>query len=288
MTGAALALTAAIGVALLVAPGPRRGETRTRPSHTLADRVDRWLLQAGLPDVHLVQFLLTTLAVALLAGLATYAVFGGALAALGVAVAVALVPASLHRARRRARRATAADAWPALIEEIRVLTGAAGRSIPRALLEVGLRGPEDMRPAFVAAQREWTISTDFARSVAVLKHLLDSATADVVCETLLVANELGAVDLDRRLAELAEDRRQDTFARRDARAKQGGVRFARRFVIVVPAGMALAGLSLGDGRAAYQSAMGQVLVGVGVAVVGLCWLWSGQMLRLPDEERVFP
>ena len=71
-------------------------------------------------------------------------------------------------------------------------------------------------------------------------HLADP-TADAACETLLVAHEVGGTDLAHRLEALAEDRRQDALGRKDARAKQAGVRFARRFVLVVPVGMALAG-----------------------------------------------
>ena len=94
-------------------------------------------------------------------------------------------------------------------------------------------------------------------------------------------------DLDGRLAELAEDRRADTLGRKDARSKQAGVRFARWFVVVVPLGMALAGLSLGDGRVAYQSGAGQVLVVIGIGLMAACWVWSGRMLRLPEARRVF-
>ena len=155
-----------------------------------------------------------------------------------------------------------------MIEEMRLLTGSLGRSIPQALFEVGRRGPEEMRPAFAAAQREWMISTDFARTVAVLKTGLADPTADAACETLLVAHEVGGSDLDRRLAALVEDRIQDLQGRKDARAKQAGVRFARRFVLLVPLGMALAGLSIGNGRAAYERP-------------------TGQLLKLPDERRVF-
>ena len=75
--------------------------------------------------------------------------------------------------------------------------------------------------------------------------------------------------------------------RKDAEAKQAGVRFARRFVLFVPFGMALAGLSIGDGRAAYESSGGQVGVVMALAMVLGCWLWSGRIMRLPEEERVF-
>ena len=161
------------------------------------------------------------------------------------------------------------DAWPGLIEELRILVGPMGRPVPQALLEVGLRGPAPLRPAFLAAQREWVLSTDFERMVAVLKDRLADPTADATCETLLVVQEVGG-ELDRRLADLADDRRADLRDRREGDAKQAGARVARWFVVLVPAGMALAGLSVGDGRAAYRTATGQVLAGAGIALVVTC------------------
>ena len=51
-------------------------------------------------------------------------------------------------------------------------------------------------------------------------------TADATFETLLVAHELGGTDLGRRLTDLASDRLADVHARKDARARQAGARFA--------------------------------------------------------------
>ena len=174
-----------------------------------------------------------------------------------------------------------------MIEELRLLATSVGRSVPQALFDVGNRGPEELRPAFRAAQREWLISTDFERTLAVLKARLADATADAVCETLLIAHEMGGSDIDRRLHALVEDRIQDLQGRKDAAAKQAGARFARAFVIVVPAGMALVGLTIGSGRAAYASSAGQTAVVAGMAMIGICWYWAGRLMRLPDEDRVF-
>jgi tight adherence protein B len=89
------------------------------------------------------------------------------------------------------------------------------------------------------------------------------------------------------LAALAEDRTADVQGRKDSRARQAGVRFARRFTLLVPLGMALAGLAIGNGRAAYATAAGQLVAVAGVAMVVVCWLWAGRIMRLPEEQRVF-
>jgi tight adherence protein B len=174
-----------------------------------------------------------------------------------------------------------------MIEEVRLLTGSLGRSIPQAMFEVGRRAPTRMQPAFVAAEREWLITTDFTRTMALLKSRLADPTADATCETLLVAYEVGGTELDRRLGALIEDRVQDLRGRKDAQARQAGVRFARRFVLVVPLGMSLAGLSIATGRQAYRTPLGQVFVLAGLAAVASCWWWAGRLMRLPEEERVF-
>ena len=174
-----------------------------------------------------------------------------------------------------------------MIEEIRLQATSIGRSIPQALVEVGRRAPSEMRPAFGAFEREWLISTDFARSLEVLKFHLADPTADMVAETLLVAHEVGGSGLEHRLADLAEDRLNDLQGRKDAQSKQAGVRFARRFVLFVPFGMALAGMSVGAGRSSYSTGLGQVAVVVGIGAVAGCWLWAGRLMRLPDDERVF-
>ncbi len=246
-----------------------------------------WMLQAGLDRVRLRDAAMVLTVAFGMGAVAARACFGAWGPAVVVGAFTTTAPVAIARQRRRARREAAHDAWPRLIEEIRMLTGSLGRSLPQALFEAGRTAPSELRPAFDAAQREWLISTDFSRTVNSLKHQLADATADAVCETLLVAHELGGSDVDRRLGELADDRREDLRYRRDARARQAGVRFARRFVLIVPLGMALAGLSVGNGRAAYATGSGQVAVAVATAMVALCWVWAGRVMQLPDDDRVF-
>jgi len=246
-----------------------------------------WLREAGLEGVDGHQVAAALLLLGALGTLVGALVFGPGPACVVVGVLSAIAPLGSFRARRARRRAAALDAWPRLIDEVRVLTGSSGRSIPHALFEVGERGPTELRPAFAAAQREWLLSTDLDHSLAVLRERLADPTADAVCETLVVAHQLGGTDLDARLRALADDRSRDLQDRKDAMARQAGARFARRFVLLVPAGMALAGLGIGDGRAAYATSSGQAMVVVAVGLVAACWWWAGRIMALPDDDRVF-
>ena len=276
------------GVHLLftrVAFGRRSLTTRT-PRH-FRSTGGAWLRQAGLRDVRWREFIAACSAVGVLAFLLAWAVFGGIVPGAIVGLTVAYVPVASHRQRRVRRIALSQDAWPRMIEEIRVLVTNTGLSIPQALFTVGKRAPADQATSFDVAQREWLLTTDFSRAIAVLKTELAHPSADITCETLLTAHHVGGVDLDRRLRDLAEDRLADVQARKDARAKQAGARFARAFVLVVPVGMALVGLSIGRGRVAYQSAIGQTLVACGLVMVAACWWWAGRIMTVPTEQRVF-
>ena len=266
------------------------GRTRLRlPSFARAsERSNEWLTQAGLIGVRAGQ--LVAVEVVVFAGVTavTWIMFGAALPALLAGLFGSIAILASFRSRRRGLRDEARDAWPYVIEEMRLLTGAVGRSVPVAMLEAGRKSPTaPMRAAFEEAQREWLLTTDFARSTQSVKNALADATADVVCETLLIAHEVGGSDLDRRLLALVEDRRVDLRNRHEAVSRQAGVRFARWFVLAVPLGMALVGLSIGDGHAAYRSTAGQIAVAIGISLVACCWMWASRIMRLPEAQRVF-
>lgn len=292
MTSIALALCAATGVFLLVTVRPQVHDDRPQRGsvvHVVARaerRCELALRRAGLVGVTVGQFAATVTSVAIVAAAATALVIGPGIGAVVVGALAGSAPVAMWRSRRSAARRAAQEHWPRLIEELRVLTGPMGRPIPQALLEVGARGPEALRPAFDAARREWNLTTDFERTVTVLKDGLGDPTADATCETLLVVHEVGG-DLDQRLAALSEDRRRDLHDRKDARAKLAGARTARLFVVLVPVGMAIAGLNVGDGADAYRSNAGQAFVVIGIALVAACWWWAARLMRLPVEERVF-
>lgn len=295
MTALALATVCALGVYLLytalafgwrgMGPGPRLQSATT--GRSVGRAVHDWLAEAGLAEVRPAQFMSVVATLAFVGGLSGFALFGGVVPGGALALLAGSAPVGLYRSRRARRFEAAQEAWPTIIEEIRMQAANLGRSVPQALFDAGGRAPVELRPAFEAAHREWLITTDFARTLDVLKENLADPTADVACETLLIAHEVGGTDLPRRLHALAEDRLADVMSRKDARSKQAGVRFARRFVLIVPAGMAVAGSMIGTGRSAYATPLGQLIVAVAIGFLIVCWVWAGRFLRLPRADRVF-
>lgn len=291
MTAVLLALMAGAGVHLLYtafAFGWRGRAPRPGGSTALPRRMatGEWLVQAGLAEVRLREFLLVLVVLGAAGGGIGFLLFAAPFPAAAIGLACATTPLGIYRNRRTRTIEQAREQWPHLIDEIRLRATTLGRSLPQALFEVGAQGPAPLRPAFAAAQREWRLTTDFARTLDVLKARLADPTADVVCETLLIAHELGGTDIGPRLRALAEDRATDVTARKDAIARQAGARFARRFVIIVPVGMALAGSLIGTGRRAYGTTVGQTIVLAALILLALCWLWAGRFLRLPTTRRV--
>jgi tight adherence protein B len=223
----------------------------------------------------------TRLAIPLGIGGGTWLLLGSApVAAVGATVAFLLTPAIAVRERRR-RAEHLTDAWPRLLDEARVLSGPGGLSLAHALFTAGRSASPALRAAWAEAERTWRLSADLPRSLRAVTRELDDPTSELVCSTLAVIDGAGGGAQAEQLARLAVDRRRDAATRRSAEAELAGARFARRFVLIVPAGMALAGQAVGTGRAAFGSAPGQLAALAAVAVTGACWVWSGRLLTVP-------
>lgn len=257
------------------------------PSLGPRQRAVRWLRQAGLDDVSPEEFFTALLMLFLLGTILGYSVFGTATAAVVCGIFAATFPVSGYRRHRIDRLRIARDAWPRLIDDIRLQYTVMGRSLPTSVTHAGYRSPPSLQAAFDAAHREWLLSTDFERSLDVLRARIGDPTVDLVAETLLAAHQIGGTQVNTRLAALAEDRRQDLAQRHDARSQQSGARFARVFVLIIPAGMAVVGLAIGTGRESYQTSDGQIITVAALVLMMGCWFWAGRVLRLPATERVF-
>ena len=120
-----------------------------------------------------------------------------------------------------------------------------GRSIPQALIEVGLRGPEELGPRS-SSPAAWALTTDSGGPSAC------SRTASRTPQRTRHARPCSSPPKWAATSTAARGPWPRIVVRTSratgGRSQTGGSPVARAFVILVPAGMALAGLSVGDGR----------------------------------------
>lgn len=224
---------------------------------------------------------------ALATGLLASGIFGvGPVALLAAALGASGAFAAAKRVAEQQKRLLR-EMWPQLLDTVRVDLTLTQVPLATALFVAAGRLPPPLAGRFVRAERIWANSVDFDRALAVLAHDCDDAFTDVVCESLRTIAKVPSRQIGRRLHAVASDLRTTVRYAKDAEATLAGARFARRFVVIVPVVMALVGVWVAEGRAAYQTAVGQLVGAVALVVMLGCWWWAGRLLQMPEPPRVF-
>jgi tight adherence protein B len=281
--GVLLGLGTGLGLLLVylsvVAPQrPRRHEPR--PS-----RLQRMLEQAGLRG---------TAPSAVVSGcVATAGVVGASVQVLSrtwpVSTAFALLagylPLALLAGRARRRQRELAEVWPEAVDNLSSAVRA-GMSLAEALAQLGLRGPEPLRPAFAAFAADYQVTGRFNESLDRLKERLTDPVGDRVVEGLRIAREVGGGDLGRLMRNLSVYLREDARTRSELESRQAWAVNGARLAVVAP-WLVLFLLSFQrEVITRYASAAGVVVLVMG----GLCCLLAYRLMvrigRLPRERRI--
>jgi tight adherence protein B len=283
--GAALGLLLGVGLALVVwsltsEPGPARPPGRSR-----ADRRRDALVRAGLEDVTVSQLAATCLGLGLVGFLLAVLVSRSLVIGLAFGVIAAWLPVTLVRLRARRRVDALRDAWPDVVDDLASAVRA-GLSLPEALSQLALRGPEQLRPAFARFADDYRATGRFGDSVDRLKASLADPVADRVVETLRLAREVGGSDLGRLLRTLAAFLREEARTRGELESRQAWAVNAARLAVAAP-WLVLALLSLRpEAVEAYDSTAGLVVLATGGLLSVVAYRLMVRIGRLPREERV--
>lgn len=281
MIGALLGLGIGIGVLVIVLgiTGPRRvREARVSRLHRLIDR-------AGLERIGPSGVVAACVGLAVVAGLLSLAISGVAVVGVLAAVVAGFLPVAVLRRRARARSIALRSAWPDAVD---MLCSAvrAGMSLPEAVIDMGVRGPEALRPAFTSFAADYRASGSFALALEELKDSLRDPVADRVIVSLGIAREVGGSDLGRVLATLSDFLRQDARARGEIEARQSWTVNAARVAVAAPWITLLLLCTRPETVAAYSTATGAMIL-IGSALLSVvAYRVMTAIGRLPDEPRV--
>lgn len=281
MTGALLGLAAGLGILLIVIAvvSPRSApEPRVSGLRRLVDR-------AGLARVSPSAVLAASAGLALVSGLVVLAVSGVVVVGLLAAIVAGYLPIAVLRRRARSRSVALRSAWPDAVDMLGSAVRA-GMSLPEAVIDLGERGPESLRPAFRAFAADYRASGSFAVALDQLKDALGDPVADRVVVSLGIAREVGGSDLGRVLATLSDFLRQDARARGEIEARQSWTVNAARVAVAAPWITLLLLCTRPETVAAYSTTTGALIIVGSAALSVVAYRVMTAIGRLPDEPRV--
>lgn len=283
--GSVLGLLFGIGTLLIWLSGRRRPVARPPTRQSVAERTAELLAQAGYVAISPAQLFALSAVVAVVC----FALVVGVSRSLTIAVAFAAFaaysPLALVKVRRRQRAVELRDLWPDVVDNLASAVRA-GMSLPEAVAQLGVRGPEPLRPAFRRFAEDYHASGRFGDSLDRLKAALSNPVADRIVESLRVAREVGGSDLGRLLRTLSQFLREDARTRAELETRQGWTVNAARLALAAP-WIVLALLAVRpETVVAYDSATGVLVLLVGGGVSVAAYRVMLRIARLPEEQRV--
>jgi tight adherence protein B len=197
----------------------------------------------------------------------------------------AYLPVAVISGRARTRQRELAEVWPDAVDNLASAVRA-GLSLPEALAQLGERGPEPLRPFFVAFAADYQASGRFGESLDRLKERLADPVGDRVVEGLRIAREVGGGDLGRLLRNLSGHLRDDARTRSELESRQSWTVNGARLAVAAPWLVLLMLSFQHDVISRYASGAGVVVLLVGAALCVAAYRLMLRIGRLPVERRV--
>ena len=283
--GALLGLLFGLGCLLVWQSSTRAPDHRSPGTVRLTGRTRDLLAQAGIEGVSPRQLVGASAALGLVAFVLVLGTSQVPVIALLFGAFAALLPLALVRRRRAQRSGELREVWPEAVDNL--ASGVrAGLSLPEALAQLGVRGPEQLRSPVRAFGEDYRATGRFAESLDGLKQALADPVGDRVVEALRMAREVGGTDLGRLLRTLSTFLREDARTRSELETRQGWTVNAARLALCAPWILLLLLSSQPDAVQAYDTATGTVVLVVGGATSLLAYRLMLRIARLPTERRV--
>lgn len=273
------------GLVLLVSPWlwPASERVERTPRR---GRLNILLEEAGYPRTAPRMLIVSMIATAVVAASLVWLITGLPVLALLAAIAGAVAPVLFLRGRRLRLRKARRQLWPdvcdLLVAAIRV-----GLSLPDAVASLGESAPPAIRPAFVVFARDLRSTGRFESSLDTLKATLADPISDRILETLRMARQVGGTELTGVLRALSASVRADAALRGEVEARQSWIRGAAVLGAVAP--WVILGLLAmrPEGREAYASPEGVLVIVVGAIVSVIAYRIMLRIGRLPEPQRWF-
>lgn len=284
--GIFLGLLCGLGLVLIIRAftgGTPRARTPKGPG--LRGRIDELLIQAGIEAVSPNQLIASSTGLGAVVFVGLFAVSQTWPVSLAFAVMAGYAPIVLVKYRARQRRDELRELWPDVVDNL-ASSVRAGLSLAEALSQIGVRGPETLRPPFRRFGEDYRATGRFNDCLDRLKYRLADPVGDRIVESLRVAREVGGSDLGRLLRTLSAFLREDARTRAELEARQSWTVNGARLAVAGP-WIVLGFLAFQpDIVQRYNSLAGFLVLAFGGAMCAVAYRLMIRIGRLPEEERV--
>ena len=248
-------------------------------------RLNDLLLSAGIEKVTGAGLIGSCLGLGIFATLAFFAVSRSLPISLCFGLFAAWLPVAVVKWRVRRRSSVLRRVWPDVVDHLRSAIRA-GLSLPEALIQLGEKGPEELRHVFRDFGSDYRSGGQFDASLNRLKERLADPVADRIIEALRLTREVGGSDLGKLLGTLAEFLRESARTRSELEARQSWTVNAARLAVAAPWIVMLLLVSRPEAVAAYNTPIGAAVLLGGLVVSLVCYSVMLKIGALPEEERV--
>ena len=200
-------------------------------------------------------------------------------------VMAGFLPVSVVSGRSGRRQRDFAEVWPEAVDNLASAVRA-GLSLPDALAQLAVRGPEPLRPSFDAFALDYQVTGRFGECLDRLKERLADPVGDRVVEGLRIAREVGGGELGRLLRNLSGYLRDEARTRSEMEARQAWTVNGARLAVAAP-WLVLLLMSFQTGVVRrYASPAGTLVLLVAAVVCLVAYRLMMRIGRLPTERRI--
>ncbi len=195
------------------------------------------------------------------------------------------LPVLVVSARARRRQRDFAEVWPEAVDNLASAVRA-GLSLPDALAQLSLRGPEPLRSSFHAFALDYQVTGRFGECLDRLKSRLADPVGDRVIEGLRVAREVGGGELGRLLRNLSGYLRDEARTRSELEARQAWTINGARLAVAAPWLVLFLMSFQPTVIRRYASPAGTIVLLVAAGTCVVAYRLMMRIGRLPTERRI--
>ncbi len=280
-----LSLALGLGVLLIYLSATAEGkQVDGERGPTLADRLERFLHQAGVEDVPARDFVLLSLVAGAGCAVAVQLALGWPVVSAAAFLIGLALPLWYFRQRAERRRLAVQAALADAVDGLRAAVRA-GMSVEEGLASQARNGPQPLRPALADLSRDMRL-VGFEEAVRRAQERVADPVFDTVAAALVVSHRVGGRNLSAVLDSLGRSVRQSVQVQREVRAQQAKNVLSARIVAALPLVLIFAIRGMNPGYLdVFSSPTGQALLAVCLLSVAAGYAVMLRATRLPGDER---